>query len=128
VIAELPAKGRNGLLYVDLAQLIPLVQALSAADDEASGTLDADEACAAFPTQEAAQTAYDEDIFANGDLDQDFDGEACEDFFAAATPVAAASPAAGIAAADFSGIRALALVAFEDQNLRRSSTILYIEE
>jgi hypothetical protein len=50
---------------------------------------DNDPACAEYDTQEEAQQAYEEEF--NFDLDLDFDGEACEDYFAPATP--AASPA-----------------------------------
>ena len=50
---------------------------------------DADPSCGEYATQADAQAAYDEDQFENYQLDQDFDGEACEDFFGAP----AASPA-----------------------------------
>lgn len=116
----LPADNR-GTFYLDLAQLIPLIQ--STQDSVSSETLDADPACADYATQEEAQAAYDEDSFDNADLDQDFDGEACEDFFngGGATPEAAAT-------ADYSAIKAFATVVYDEDEVRRSSSILYIEE
>jgi hypothetical protein len=78
----------TSLNYLNIQSVLPLVEdamALSAS----SSTLDNDPACAEFDTQEEAQAAYDEDDFENYNLDLDWDGEACEDFFATgATPEA----------------------------------------
>ncbi len=43
---------------------------------------DASESCADYASQEEAQAAYDAAESDTFDLDQDFDGEVCEDFFA----------------------------------------------
>ncbi len=45
---------------------------------------DASESCANYATQEEAQAAYDAAESGTFDLDQDFDGEVCEDYFAIA--------------------------------------------
>ncbi len=130
VTAELPSEGRNGILYVNLSRVIPLIQVLDQAgegEDALGGIEDAAEECAAFDTQEEAQATLDEDPLENFLLDQDGDGEACEDFFATAEVASPeATPAAAMA--DYSAIRAFALSAYEVENMRRSSAILYIEE
>jgi len=130
VFATLPEEN-NGLLYVDLAQIVPLLQGLAEADTGAlgeTGIEDAAPACADYESQEAAQEAYDAGEEGTFDLDQDFDGEVCEDFFAAATPeVATAAAATPVTEVDLSALRAFALVAYEENGLRRSSSILYIE-
>jgi Protein of unknown function (DUF3352) len=130
VMAALPPE-HNGQLYVDLAQIIPLLQTAQAADEDGDefAVEDASEECGQYATQEEAQAAYDEDPFGNSALDQDFDGEACEDFFAApaeATPAADGADAA--ADSDYSAVKAFALVSFEEDATRRTSSILYIEE
>lgn len=86
----LPQENVIAVNYLSLTQLMPIVEDALAATSS-GGTLDAHEDCAAYATQEEAQAAYDEDSFTLWNLDQDFDGEACEDFFAVelvATPVA----------------------------------------
>jgi hypothetical protein len=130
----------NGLTYIDLAQAIPLMEtAAQESDDLGLGgvgeTPDASESCADYATQEEAQAAYDAAESGTFDLDQDFDGEVCEDFFASAEPDAGATEAeAGAAAADaladvdYSAIKALAIVSYGDGDVQRSSSILYIAE
>lgn len=122
VMATLPEE-HGAQVYVDLAQIITVAQGFLGASSGASDVEDASEECAEYDTQEDAQAAYDEDPGSLIDLDQDFDGQACEDFFATA---ADATPAAG--ANDFSAIRALATVQFEREGMLGSSTILYIQE
>jgi hypothetical protein len=93
-------------------------------DSGASSVQDADPACLEFDSQVDAQTAYDEDPFENSNLDQDFDGQACEDFFNPAPTVATPVPPSG-------GIEALesaASVAFEDDGKIYSSGILVVGE
>ena len=127
VLAELPEE-HNGMLYVDLTQVVPLLQSLSASSGDGGDfeIEDASDECGDYETQEEAQAAYDEDTFANSELDQDFDGEACEDFFATdATPEATAEAVTG---ADYSAVTAFALVAFDEDGMRRSSSLLAIEE
>lgn len=83
VLSTLPTEG-NGTLYVDLAQIVPLLQELSAASASADVT--------------------------------------------GATPEADATPGTDVATADYSAVKAFALVAFDENGNRRSSSILYIEE
>lgn len=123
VMATLPEE-HGGQAYVDLAQIISVAQGFLGATSGLAEMEDANEACAEYGTQEEAQEAYDQDPGSLIDLDQDFDGQACEDFFATgadATPEAAGAP-------DFSAVRALATVQFEREGMRGTSSILYIEE
>jgi hypothetical protein len=134
----------NGLTYIDLTQAIPLAQTAS----EESGdmgfgptdqVLDASESCGNYETQEEAQAAYDAAESGTFDLDQDFDGQVCEDYFdsaGAASDTAAGTPAAqdgaasadALADVDYSAIKAFAFVAYNDGDIQRSSSILYITE
>ncbi len=121
-MATLPEE-HGAQAYVDLAQIITIVQGFLGASSGVADVEDANSACAEYDTQEDAQAAYDEDPGNLIDLDQDFDGEACEDFF---STEADATPQAG--AGDFDAVRALATVQFEREGMRGTSTILYIEE
>ncbi len=122
VMALLPAE-HGAALYVDLSQIIGIVEALFGSFSE-SGITDASPDCGPYETQAAAQAAYDEDPGGLIDLDQDFDGEACEDFFVSA----AATPDATPEVTGFSAITALATVAFQGDGVTGTSTILYISE
>lgn len=124
VLATLPAE-HGGTLYIDLAQAISLAQTLFVLSEGASGTTngieDASEDCAAYADQAEAQDAYDADPSLI-DLDQDFDGEACEDFFAQPE----ASPAPTFGELDLSALVAFAQVRYSRDGLRGTSAILYI--
>lgn len=87
----LPQDNITSVSYTNLGLVVPLIQDVIAATSTMSGgsELDADPECGAYATQEEAQEAYDEDSFALWNLDLDFDGEACEDYFA---PASAATP------------------------------------
>src|SRR5215211_4662619 len=138
VMDTLPVE-HNGLTYIDLAQAIPLSQAAA----EESGDMgfgptdqveDASESCGDYATQEEAQAAYDAAESGTFDLDQDFDGEVCEDYFdsgetdAAATDQEDSAPADALADVDYSAIKAFATVSHADGDLQRTSSILYIAE
>jgi hypothetical protein len=130
----------NGLTYVDLAQAIPLMEvAAQESEDLGFGAMeeipDTSESCANYASQEEAQAAYDAAESGTFDLDQDFDGEVCEDYFAIAeTGDGTTEESDGAAAADaladvdYSAIKALAFVAYKDGDVQRSSSILYIAE
>jgi hypothetical protein len=129
----------NGLTYIDLAQAIPLME-VAAQESEGLGLggaeeiTDASESCADYETQEEAQAAYDAAESGTFDLDQDFDGEVCEDYFNPAETDAATQVEGGATAADaladvdYSAIKALAFVSYADGEVQRSSSILYITE
>ena len=124
VMGTLPAEN-SSITYVDLAQIVAFAEAfLGTTGGDDFAVEDASPDCAEYDTQADAQEAYDEDPSGLIELDQDFDGEACEDAFGgAATPEAAAGPP------DFSAIRALASVQFAGEDgMRGSSSILYIED
>jgi hypothetical protein len=133
VMDTLPVEG-NGTFYIDLAQAIPLMQAASEQSDEfafgESQIVDASPACANYASHEEAQAAYDRADPNTFDLDQDFDGQACEDYFAPAGATATSSEsdqvAEALATADYSAIKAFAMVAHDDNGLHRTSAILYI--
>jgi hypothetical protein len=139
VMATLPAEG-NGTFYVDLVQAIPLMEVASEqTEDLGMGDFgeitDASETCANYTTQEEAQAAYDAAEPDTFDLDQDFDGQACEDFFAAADTGdevaeedAASEVEEAFANVDYSAIQAFAVVSHAEDGVQRSSGILYIAE
>jgi hypothetical protein len=138
VMANLPAEG-NGYLYIDLTQALPLLEATSEeADDFDFGGMgeitDASDTCANYATQADAQAAYDAGEPDTFDLDQDFDGEVCEDFFAPAADVDqdAADDADGsemdFSDIDYSAVTAYGLVLHEENGLQRKSAILFIAE
>ena len=140
VVGTLPAE-RNGLLYVDLERAIPLFEAAAEeTDDLGLGGFeefpDASESCANYATQEEAQAAYDAAEPDTFDLDQDFDGEVCEDFFTVAEPSVAVEDEGMLDEEtaeifddiDYSAIQAFAQVSYDQDGLARSSAILYIAE
>lgn len=119
VMGELPADYYQ-VGYIDLGQIVPLAMALSGQGGfTGAGGTDADPACADHADQAAAQSAFDEDPYGNSSLDSDFDGQACEDFFAPATPMA--GPVGGP-----ENVKALAAVTWERDGMMGSNTILYI--
>jgi hypothetical protein len=139
VMDTLPAE-YNSLTYVDLAQAIPLAE-VAAEESENLGIgptdqiPDASESCANYGTQEEAQEAYDAAESGTFDLDQDFDGQVCEDYFGSAESVAGATPEQAGAAptdaladVDYSAIKAFAAISYSDGDVQRSSSILYITE
>jgi hypothetical protein len=138
VMDTLPAE-YNGLTYIDLSQALPLLETVAEESDELglSGMdeiPDASESCANYGSQEEAQAAYDAAEADTFDLDQDFDGQVCEDFFAAAAPEAsgddgnATETADALADVDYSALKAFAVTSYEEDGLGRSSAILYISE
>lgn len=119
VLETLPAD-YSQVMYINVGQIVELVnQAQAEMDDPRDAAL----ACTAFASQQEAQTAYDRDALENAALDQDFDGEACDDFFVGATP--GVTP---VAAGSNDAIEAYAMVVFEQDGMARSSAILYIAE
>jgi Protein of unknown function (DUF3352) len=141
VMDTLPVE-HNGLSYIDLAQAIPLTET-AAQESEGLGLgpteeiTDASESCGNYETQEEAQAAYDAAESGTFDLDQDFDGEVCEDYFDTADAATetdesedeeSAEPVDALADVDYSAIKAFATVSYADGDVQRSSSILYITE
>lgn len=118
-MGALPAD-HSGVIYVNVSQAIALSEATSSSETVAF--VDDPELCGQYSTQAAAQEAYDADPVGNFEMDWDFDGIACEDFFAPATPVA--TP---VAVASDSPVRAFAGVSYEEDGLARTSSIVLIE-
>lgn len=113
----------NAVSYVNLEQALPLIDTAIEASSSASTVVDADPACEEYATQEDAQAAFDDDEFENFALDQDYDGIACEDFFAPATPEA--SP---VATASSLNLLSIGSVTFQNDGASGTSVILLIGE
>jgi len=113
----------TAIAYVDTAQLVPLVESFSGALNSAtsSSVPDASEKCGDYSSQEEAQAALDAAGGFDFDLDQDFDGQACEDFFA--TPEAAASPTPEL---NLDALKSLTIVSYEKDGMAGSSALLLI--
>ena len=139
VMGTLP-EDTNSIFFIDLEQAIPLAETASESSDDFGfdtgvGFEDASDSCADYATQEEAQTAYDAGEPDTFDLDQDFDGNVCEDYFAPVAAVATAeSDDAGsdmedaLTNADYSAVKAFAVVGHEEDGLQHASGILYIAE
>ncbi len=110
--------GYGSVTYVNLPIVLSMVTGLTSSFD--AGITDADPSCGDYATQEEAQAAYDEDQFENFLLDQDFDGEACEDYFdaPAATPEMAGNP--------YPNIVGLASVSTQEDGVNGTTTFLLI--
>ncbi|MCA9832518.1 MAG: DUF3352 domain-containing protein [Thermomicrobiales bacterium] len=90
VLAALPSDNVVAISYVNIeGQVLPLLDALVTSLNSSFSTLDNDPACGDYATQQEAQDAYDADSSTLWNLDYDFDGTACEDYFAESTPVEA---------------------------------------
>lgn len=116
VMEHMPSE-YGSLTYVNMPAVLQLVIGVSGS---MGSSTDADPSCGEYATQADAQAAYDEDQFENYQLDQDFDGEACEDFFGApaASPAAAANP--------YPNIVGLATVTTLEDGIYGSETFLLI--
>lgn len=107
--------------YLDFSLAMAPIMMLTGEFGSAA-VVDADLACGSYETQELAQAAYDADTVTNMALDQDFDGTACEDAFAAA------SGTPGAPAGSLTNIRAFGMVTFQDESTTGASGILYIAQ
>lgn len=131
VMATLPAD-HTSVFYVDIKGIADAAQSvMGALGGGAVGSgADASPDCAKYPNQAAAQAAYDKDPAANFDLDQNFNGKACEDYpFPGASPMAMASPSTTVSAMNVAdAIPAFASVGYEKDGMSATSSILYIPE
>lgn len=115
-----PASG--AVVYLDLATLLPLVQTGAVLlGGTGSGVTDDDPACAEFESQSDAQAAYDDDPFTYSDLDLDFDGQACEDYFAPT-----GTPVPTIEEIDFSAVVAYGQVTFNGDGFTASEGLFLL--
>lgn len=111
----------SAISFVNVESLVPLIE--DAVTATTPGNMpDADPACEEFASQEEAQAAYDEDNFDNFALDQDFDGTACEDFFAEGE----ATPEATPAFAETINVQSVGTVLFQEDGASGTSTIILI--
>ena len=86
--AALPQENITAVTYLNLGELLPLIEEAAMGMSGSFEIEDADPACAAYASQAEAQAAYEADDVENWMLDLDFDGQACEDFFGAGSPEA----------------------------------------
>ncbi len=111
-----------GSLFINLERTIPMIEEAATAMDSSMSVLDNDEACGDYATQEEAQAAYEADEFGLWNLDLDYDGQACEDYFSdSASP--AASPAS--MSEDLS-ILSIGSVSYTDGDVYHNNSILLI--
>lgn len=162
IMSALP-EATDGIFYVDLDRAIPLMTDVAdqaGVDDVAAGLTgvenaepadamaiaspvsDANPDCSQFETQADAQASYDSFAAGSFQLDQDFDGEACENYFdqgdsPPATPVtvptATSSTGTPVTEALTStvtvdALSAFGMVAYEEDGNSRTSSLLLIAE
>lgn len=120
----LPQENIIGIQYLNLERLLPMIEEAASTVSGSTEVLDNDLACEDYASQEEAQAAYDEDPIGLWNLDLDYDGEACEDFFGAP----ASSPAATGGITENINLVAVGTVSYTDGDLYRTSTILLVGE
>lgn len=119
-LAQLP-KDATAISFINIQGLLPLIDEASSALTSTSTIEDNSPDCAKFSSEEAAQAAYDKDQFANFDLDRDYDGTACEDFFGATTPEA--SPASVTSSIN---VQSVGTASYVKDGMNATSTIILI--
>ncbi len=118
VMDQLPTD-YGSVAYINLPVVLSMASELEGSFG--AGITDADPSCGDYATQTDAQAAYDKDQFENFQLDQDFDGEACEDFFnpVVATPEAPGNP--------YPNVVGLASVSTQEDGVNGTTTFLLID-
>ncbi len=111
----------GAVVYLDLSTLLPLAQTGADLLGGTSSTPDNDPACADYDSQSEAQAAYDEEPFDNSNLDNDFDGEACEDFFAPA-----GTPEPVLSDVDFSNVISYGQVTYQGDGFTASDGLFLL--
>lgn len=123
-MAALPQENVVGLQYLNLAKLLPMIEEAAQSVSESTSVLDNDPACGDYATQEEAQAAYDQDPVGLWNLDLDYDGMACEDYFAAtASPVA--SP---VSVTENLNLLSIGTVSYTEGDTYKTSTVLLVGE
>lgn len=118
----LPSDNVVGVAFVNLERTIPMIEEAAMSMESSMSVLDNDEACGDYATQEEAQEAYEADEFGLWNLDLDYDGEACEDFFSdSASP--SASP---VSMTEDLSILSIGSVSYIEGDMYRNSSILLI--
>lgn len=121
-LAALPQDNIVGVQFVNIQNILPLIEEVATALSTSMDMVDADEACGDYATQEEAQAAYDADPVGLWNLDLNYDGVACEDYFdMGGTPEG--SPEA---VTDSLNLLSIGTVSHVDGDLYRTSTILLI--
>lgn len=123
-MAALPQDNIVGIQYLSLEKLLPMIEDAATSLSASISTLDNDEACGDYASQEEAQTAYDEDPTGLWNLDLDYDGQACEDFFDMGTTPEASSESV----TESLNLLSIGTVSHTDGDMYRSSTVLLIGE
>ncbi len=115
------APEEGSVVYLDFTTLLPLVQTGGELLGGTGSVLDNDPNCAQYDSQSDAQSAYDEDPYDNSNLDLDFDGEACEDFFAPA-----GTPEPMLSDVDFSGVVSYGQVTYQGDGFTASEGLFLL--
>lgn len=121
----LPATDLVSVQFLNLERTIPMIEEAVVSMESSTSVLDNDMACGDYASQEEAQAAYDEDEFDLWNLDLDYDGEACEDFFA---PVDASPVASPVSMTEDLNILSAGSVSYVDGDMYRTSSIILIGE
>jgi len=123
-LGYLPAE-HDSIYYVGIPALIELGSSMAegVSADVDSGIVDSSDRCVEFVDQAAAQQAYDDDPVTNFDLDLDFDGVACDDFFEGSV-----SGEMDLQMAFEVNVGVLALVSYQQDGMSFTSGILVIPD
>ena len=123
-MSALPQDNIVGIQYLSLEKLLPMIEDAATSLSTSTATLDNDLACGDYTTQQEAQAAYDADETGLWNLDLDYDGQACEDYFeSAASPEASPENVSGQL-----NLLSIGTVSHMDGDMYRSSTVLLIGE
>lgn len=124
-LEALPQDNIVSVSYLNMGQLLPLIDEMNAmSDSSASSVQDNDPACGEYDTQEEAQAAYDADTSDLWNLDMNFDGTACEDYFSTGTEPEA-SP---VSMTESLNIISIGSVTSVDGNMIRTNSVMLIGE
>ncbi len=118
-LGRVPEEG--AVVYLDFTTLLPLVQTGAELLGGTGSVPDNDPDCAQYDSQSDAQSAYDDDPFDNSNLDLDFDGEACEDFFA---PTGTPEPT--LSDVDFSNVVSYGQVTYQGDGFTASEGLFLL--
>lgn len=122
--SKLPSENVYSISYMNIeGQLLPLLDFVVTMMNTSTTTLDNHADCGEYATQAEAQEAYEADPSGLWVLDQDFDDEACEDFFGEATAVASPESVSSQV-----NIQSAGSVTWIDGDIVRTNSIVVIGE